>query len=403
MKRRVMAAVLCAALVFSGCVSQDKKEVTESEKSSQESEEQEDDAKENADQAKLDIISPSAYNNADGLDLEKGAYISVIGKAEDGAFWEEVKKGVEQAAEDINAELGYKGKDKVKVTYNGPSESENMDEQVNILDEELARESLAAVAISIADAKSCEVQFDLATENGIPIVAFDSGSKYKGLQAMISTDNKKAAAEAAGHMAESVSGQKEVVVIAHDSRSESAAVREKRFVKQMKKQHPEVNITGVYRLDEMQKTVDEEINQGRYCLDGSEPGGVPLSEENKVAVEEITQEDILDYILKQHPEVNGIYATNGDSLKETVKALDRAGKTDVCTIGYDVDEEELQALQDGKIQGLIVQNPYGMGYASVIASARASLQIGNEAYVDTGYIWVTKDNLEGKDIQKMLY
>ena len=43
-----------------------------------------------------------------------------------------------------------------------------MDEQVNILDEELSRYP-AALAISIADAKACEVQFDQAGWNGTPI------------------------------------------------------------------------------------------------------------------------------------------------------------------------------------------------------------------------------------------
>ena len=43
-----------------------------------------------------------------------------------------------------------------------------MDEQVNILDEELARYPVA-VGISVVDATACEVQFDLAAENDIPV------------------------------------------------------------------------------------------------------------------------------------------------------------------------------------------------------------------------------------------
>lgn len=75
----------------------------------------------------------------------------------------------------------------------------------------------------------------------------------------------------------------------------------------------------------------------------------------------------------------------------------------VPVVGYDANEEELKALKEGKIAGLIVQNPFGMGYASVIAAARAALSMANEANIDTGYLWVTKDNLESEEIQKMLY
>ncbi len=65
--------------------------------------------------------------------------------------------------------------------YSGPSDKDNVDEQVNILDEELSRYP-AALAISIADAKACEVQFDQAGWNGTPIVTFDSSSDYPGNQ-----------------------------------------------------------------------------------------------------------------------------------------------------------------------------------------------------------------------------
>ena len=46
------------------------------------------------------------------------------------------------------------------------------------------------------DSGACEVQFDLAAENGIPIVAFDSGIDYQNIVSMIDTDNTTAAATA---------------------------------------------------------------------------------------------------------------------------------------------------------------------------------------------------------------
>ena len=44
-----------------------------------------------------------------------------------------------------------------------------------------------------------------------------------------------------------------------------------------------------------------------------------------------------------------------------------------------------------------------MGYATVVAAARSVLELGNEAQVDTGYTWVTRENIEDESIQKMLY
>lgn len=414
MKRRSASAlVLCLALVLGACSSEnDAKEqesvqgaeIAEETKETKQTKSMEDTEKkgEKAYQAKLDAIYPAAYREADGIALEKGAYISVIGKADGKPFWNEVKKGAEQAADDINEALGYEGGDKVKVTYNGPSEAENVDEQVNILDEELARYPVA-VAIAIADAKACEVQFDLAAENSIPVVAFDSGSDYKGLMAMVSTDNEKAAKEAAKHLAEAMGKKGEVVVLAHDSKAKTASVREQIFTETMKNEYPEVTVADVYRLDEMKKLISDEVNKGLYRFDEEEPSGTELSEEERIKEEDVTQERIVDYILKKHPDVKGCYATNGEAVVSVVEGLGRLDMKEVAVVGYDADEEELKALRDGKIAGLMVQNPFGMGYASVIAASRAALEMANEADIDTGYLWVTQENADSEEVRKMLY
>ena len=68
-------------------------------------------------------------------------------------------------------------------------------------------------------------------------------------------------------------------------------------------------------------------------------------------------------------------------------------------MGFDAGRDQLDALADGSIDGLVVQNPFGMGYATVVAAARTVLEIGNEAQVDTGFVWVDADNMEDENIQ----
>ena len=76
---------------------------------------------------------------------------------------------------------------------------------------------------------------------------------------------------------------------------------------------------------------------------------------------------------------------------------------DIVLMGFDAGKEQIAALKNGTIDGLIVQNPFGMGYATVVAAARAALEIGNEATVDTGYVWVDKENMDDPDVKGMLY
>lgn len=406
MIKSILVLVACLALALGACSPKEKEkqpeQTTESEEQKDGTQQSEQTEKEVADQAKLAMITPSAYQSAQGIKLKKGSYISVIGKADSGAFWNEIERGAQAATEDLNEALGYEGKDEIRMTYNGPAEADNVDEQVNILDEELARYP-SAVAIAITDTKACEVQFDLATENKIPIVAFDSGNEYKGIQAMTATDNKSVAEEAAKRMGELVGKDGKIVVLVGDSQSESSIIRETVFTDTIKNGESGARVCGVYHMDQMKKIIADEINVGKYTLDGSEPTGEALEDEDKIQEDAIAQEDIFQYIFEKNPDMKGIYATNEDTVTAAVSALEDEKKGDVALIGYDINETELEALENGTIDALAVQNPYGMGYASVISAARAAMEMGNEAYINTGYVWVTADNLDQEEIQNMLY
>lgn len=393
----VLAVMLCVAMLACACAAPESSENKEPESSDNKQQ-----VEEKEYQGKLDQIEPSAYDNVEGLHLEAGSYISIIGKAEEGQYWNEVKKGVDQAAADINEYLGYEGKDKVKVTYSGPETEDNVDEQVNILDEELARYPIA-VGISITDANACEVQFDLAAENDIPVVAYDSGSAYQGLMATVSTDNAAAAREAATRLAELIGDSGEVVLFVNDSKSKTSLDRENAFREEIQNNHPNITIVESYHLDQledMQKIVADEINAGTYQIDEE---SAEAESDVQIAPADITEEDVIDYVLAKHPDIKGCFASNAPTVKKAIAGLERAEADDVMVVGFDADEEEKKALSDGRIEGLIVQNPFGMGYATVVAAARAALDMGNEAFVNTGYTWVTADNLEDENIQKMLY
>lgn len=345
-------------------------------------------------QDNLNAISPSAYNNIAGLNLEPGAYISIIGKDNSSAYWKAIKKGVEQAAEDLNKALGYKGEDKVKVTYNAPGAGEDIDEQVNILDEELARYP-DALGIASIDEDACTVQFDLATENGIPIIALDSGNSYHGIQCTIKTDNAEAARTGAYKLCDEIDNQGGLLLLVHDSKSATSKERETSFRNEIENEHPEVAIEEtIYldKMDELKKTIAEEKNKAKK------------EEDKEITPNTLTDEDVIAYYLEKHPDIRGCFGTNVTATQLALSSLRQAGRLDnIVLMGFDAGKEQIGALENGEIQGLVVQNPFGIGYASVAAAARTILESGNEAVVDTGFIWVTKENLEQESIQNMLY
>ena len=400
-KWKILSAALCTALVFGGCA-----QSTDIEKKPPKGTSDIQKKEENAYQAKLDAVQPAAYGEVRGLNLEPGTVISIIGRGSSNAYWKEVQAGAKQAVEDINAMMGYKNKDKVVLNYSAPETASSVDDQVNILDEELDRYP-DAVAIAAVDSSACEVQFDLAAENKIPIVAFDSGTDYQKIVSMIETNNTEAARTAAGKLCDSIGNSGEVLVIVHDSNSTSAKDREAGFLAEIQERHPEVNVVKVLHMDKPEEAMDEpEDGEESASQEPAEEQGAETVDSWEKAGEEVTPAEAIAHILEKHPDIKGCLTTNETSTKALFDALESRKETaaeDLKTVSFDGGEEQMERLEEGKLFGLIIQNPYGMGYAAVAACARAVLEMGNEARVDTAYTWVTNENKEDANIKKMLY
>lgn len=436
--RAAIAAALCMTVLAAGCGKKADDPVFTGDKTEAP-----------AYQANLDAIKSSAYASVDNLDLEPGTYISVIGRGSSTPYWNQVKAGVEQAATDLNTALGYSGKDKVKVLYSAPDENDNIDQQVNILDEELARYP-DVIAISSVDASACSVQFDLAIENGIPIVAFDSGNSYQNIQSTCKTNNIEAATTGTKNFCEKIGDSGEILLLVHDTVSDTAKEREAGIKNELAANHPNVTVTETIYLDQLKmlkkQIVAEQVGVTPEELAAAEAGekkeettgtgdasetiadaasNVASSSADESANEtaqevnnelsekmqqvndgaaKMSDEDAIQYYMEKHPDLKGCIATNETVTQLAIKTMDQLdAEKHITLVGFDAGKEQVNALKDGKVDGLIVQNPFGMGYATVVAAARTVLEIGNEAEVNTGYVWVTADNMNDDTITPFLY
>ena len=89
MRRRfvsIICASVCAGMLLCACSSNEDENVFTG-----------DTTEKPAYQAKLNAITPAAYSSVEGLELEPGTYISVIGKEEDSSYWNQIRAGVEHA------------------------------------------------------------------------------------------------------------------------------------------------------------------------------------------------------------------------------------------------------------------------------------------------------------------
>jgi ribose transport system substrate-binding protein len=102
-------------------------------------------------------------------------------------------------------------------------------------------------------------------------------------------------------------------------------------------------------------------------------------------------------------QVDGIFCPNESSTYGMLQALTTANRTGkIKFVGFDSSEQLIEALKKNSLNGLVVQNPYRMGYdgvKTVVAHIRGTKC---EKRIDTGVVIVTPDNLTQPDIVKLL-
>ena len=165
----------------------------------------------------------------------------------------------------------------------------------------------------------------------------------------------------------------------------TAKQREQAFRDWIKKNYPEMSVVNIYYMDQLEKVAKE------------------IAKEKERSASSITQNDVVAYILEKNPNLKGIFATNLDATQLVADTLISLERDDLFFVGFDGGKQQMDLLENDVVDGLIIQNPYGMGYATVIAAARSVLDLGNEAYVDSGYVWVTKENMKEQGVADMLY
>ncbi|WP_028513979.1 sugar ABC transporter substrate-binding protein [Ruminococcus flavefaciens] len=99
-----------------------------------------------------------------------------------------------------------------------------------------------------------------------------------------------------------------------------------------------------------------------------------------------------------------LFATNTNTTLGVCAAVEELGLSGKITIvGYNSDEEELAYIRRGVLDGVILQNPYIIGYVGV-RYAKQHVQGGGTApQLDTGVTFVNAGNMNDDYIQLLLY
>lgn len=308
------------------------------------------------------------YTKADGIQLPPGSQIAVVVKDKETGFWKAVKEGMELAVEDINEACGYTGKDKVKLTFESPSDSNDIDTQINIIDAVLAENPLV-LCLSPIDMGSCHAQLESAEENGIPVILVDGGVKGAEANPICSTDHYAVGQEAAIHLSQAMGDMGQAAIVGHQPLTESCVERENGFRTEIEQNHPGIQILPETVYDDGKASLEEQVEQ----------------------------------LLESNLELKGIFCTNEKTGEAVLNVLEKMEDRQISVVTVDAGSDIIEAIEEGRDVGTVCQNPYGMGYASVIAGARAAMDLPNDSYINPGYQWIDAENLDLPENQKYLY
>ena len=306
------------------------------------------------------------YTSLEELNPEPGSRIAVVLKSTRDDFWTTVRSGIEDGVKALNEKMGYTGEDQITVSFDGPADDTDVEKQIDLIDTVLS-ENPSILCIAAIDRQSCEAQLEMAAENDIPVIMIDSGVENGPISALCATDNYGAGAEAAKKLAEAVGDDGQIAVMTHTESAQTSQDREKGFTDEITKNHPNIEI-------------------------------VNISHEN----EDFTMEKMADAVFTLYPDVEGYFCTNEAASEAVLSAADAAGK-ELAIVGFDSGEVQRSAVENGTQTGFIAQNPYGMGYAAVIAGVRADLGLDVDTFINTSYQWIDSSNIENEEYSSYFY
>jgi ribose transport system substrate-binding protein len=302
----------------------------------------------------------SGCTTADTGDGDEKPYIAIISKGFQHQFWQAVRAGAEQAAEEFD----------VEITFEGPDTEADVEQQIQQLQVALDKNP-AAIGFAALDSQAATPLLQQAEAAGIPVVAFDSGVDSDIPVTTAATDNLAAAAEAAKQMVEAIGGEGKVALIVHDQTSLTGVQRRDGFVEYIEENAPDVEIV--------------EIQYG---------GG-----------DQAESADLAKAIIAAHPDLKGIYGSNEGSAIGVVQAVKELGLPDgqLIIIGFDSGKAQTDAIRDGLMYGAITQNPVGIGYETVKAAVAAINGETLPKSIDTGFYWYNAENIDDPEIAAVLY
>lgn len=274
-------------------------------------------------------------------------------------FWTSLIEGVKMGADEYGAD--------VQVEVKAGESEEDYKGQNKCIEAAIAEGPDAILVSPCSYTKSVEI-LEKVVDAGIPLVLIDSEIEKDIGQIIVATDNHAAGVELGKYASTLIDGDTQIGIVGHVKGASTAIDREQ----------------GVRDgLGEYESCIQEVV----FC-DSSYERAYRLTEK----------------MIRDYPDIGMIVGLNEYSALGVARAVEDMGlKDQVQVVGFDSSVEQIQLMERGVFQGVIIQKPFNMGYLGVKQAVKLVEGKDVKKNLKSGSKLITMDNLYEEENQRLLY
>jgi ribose transport system substrate-binding protein len=288
--------------------------------------------------------------------------IPVIVKDMTSPYWRTVLAGARKAGQDLG----------VNVVALGTQSESDTNGQISILATAVAS-SPAAIVIAPSEFAALGKPIDEAAKK-VKIIGIESAADTKAMTSLLTTDNLAAGRVAADALAVAITKSYA------DTEGDVAII---------------AAMPGIASLDQRAKGF-KEVVAAKY-------GALDIVAEKTADGNVATGINIMKDLIAGTPDLRGVFVSDPVMTLAVGQAIvEKKSDDKINVIGVGSDEMLVKFLADEVITGLVVEDPFRMGYEGVKVALAASKGEQIPANVDTGVTLVTKANMSSARSQELL-
>jgi len=313
----------------------------------------------------LAAVLPLACNRSKSTGGKK-LTIAVIPKGTSHEFWKSIHAGAVKAARELSA-----AGSEVEVIWKGPLREDDREQQIQVV-EGFASQGVNGIVLAPLDNHALARPVEEAKNSGVPTVIIDSGLESQAIVSFVATDNRKGGVLGADRLGELLGGKGKVILLRYAEGSASTEEREAGFLQEMKAKYPNIEL----------------ISTDQYA--GATRDTAKTASEN--------------LLNRFGDDVQGIFCPNESTTAGMLSALQDIGKAGkVMFVGFDTSQMFIDAMTAKQLHGIVVQNPFNMGYLGVKTMVDSLQGKPVEKRIDTGVTIITPENLNAPESQALLH